>query len=143
MIRQQCGFTLVETLIVLVIFSVLTTVVISFSYHHLKVNQYEQAIERFRLTLHLAQLTAQQQKKEVSVYALHYKEVGSNMSYQDYRLNWVTPEGMTIHIHTNNQRIEFNVKGHVKELGKVEFITPQKSRKYSINLSKGRLRLIE
>ncbi|WP_431029832.1 competence type IV pilus minor pilin ComGD [Lysinibacillus sp. LZ02] len=143
MIRQQYGFTLIETLIVLMIFSLLTTVVISFSYHHLKINQYEQAIERFRLTLHLAQLTAQQQKKEVSIYAMNHKEVGSNMSHQDYRLNWVTPEGMTIHIHTNNRQIKFNVKGHVHELGKVEFKTPQKSTTYSINLSKGRLRLIE
>ncbi len=68
MIRDERGFTLIEMLLVLMIFSIITIIAVSFSYRYVKINQYEHAIEQLKLTLHVAQLTAQQEKTVTYVY---------------------------------------------------------------------------
>jgi len=53
------------------------------------------------------------------------------------------PEEMRVYFHTKNSIIRFTSNGNISEIGKVEIITPEKTMKYSINMSKGRLRFIE
>ena len=143
MMRDERGFTLVEMLLVLMIFSMITIIAISFSYRYVKMNQYEQAIEQSRLTLHLAQLTAQQEQTIVYVYSIGGNEIAIIPLIKEYELNWKTPEGMTVYFRTKGDRIKFNPNGSASEIGSIEIITPEKTIKYSINMSKGRLRFIE
>ncbi|MGM9951625.1 MAG: prepilin-type N-terminal cleavage/methylation domain-containing protein [Lysinibacillus sp.] len=144
MIRKDGrGFTLLETLLVLLILMVVTTVVMSFSYKHLKEDQYEQAIERFRLTLHESYMVAQEENRPVDVYIVKGRYVKTKRSIQQFDEIWELPEGMKITIYTTKTYITFTSKGSVAELGKVEITTPYKTIQYSINMSKGRLRLIE
>ena len=89
MTRDERGFTLIEMLLVLMIFSIITMIAVSFSYRYVKINQYEHAIEQLKLTLHVAQLTAQQEKVYVNVHA-----VGNNVyittKFKEYKYNWET-----------------------------------------------------
>ena len=143
MIRNERGFTLIEMLLVLMIFSIITIIAVSFSYRYVKINQYEHAIEQLKLTLHVAQLTAQQEKKVTHVYIVEGNRILLTTAFKEYELNWKMPEEMGVYFHTKNSIIRFNSNGNISEIGKVEIITPEKTMKYSINMSKGRLRFIE
>ena len=142
MIRNQRGFTLIEMLLVLMIFSSITIIAVSFSYRYIKINQYEYAIEQLKLTLHVAQLTAQQEKAFVYVYI-----IGNNVflttDFKEYKYNWEMPEGMSVYFHSNTNAIRFTANGNISEIGRLEIKTPEKTIKYSVNMSKGRLRFIE
>ena len=142
MMRNERGFTLIEMLLVLMIFSSITIIAVSFSYRYIKINQYEQAIEQLKLTLHVAQLTAQQEKTFVYVYIIG-SNVFSNIEFKEYNLNWEMPEGMSVYFHSNTNVIRFNSNGNISEIGRLEIKTPEKTIKYSVNMSKGRLRFIE
>ena len=143
MMRNERGFTLIEMLLVLMIFSTITIIAISFSYRYVKVNEYEHAIEQLKLTLHVAQLTAQQEETVAYVYILEGNNIVLTTAFKDYGLSWKLPEGMSVYFSQNNGAIRFNSNGNISEIGKVEIITPDKTMKYSINISKGRLRFIE
>jgi len=143
MMRDERGFTLIEMLLVLIIFSTITIIAVSFSYRYVKVNQYEHAIEQLKLTLHVAQLTAQQEEAAVYVYIQDGNNILLTTTFKEYELNWEMPEGMSVYFHTNSGTIHFISNGNISEIGKVEIITPEKTMKYSINMSKGRLRFIE
>ena len=143
MIRNEHGFTLIEMLLVLMIFSVVTIISISFSYRYVKINQYEQAIEQLRLTIHLAQLTAQQEEVTSYVRIGEENKIVLIASYTEHELSWKLPEGMLVYFQTNTNRIRFNSSGNISEIGNLEIKTPEKTKRYSINLSKGRLRFIE
>ena len=141
--RDDRGFTLIEMLVVLMIFSMITIIATSFSYRYVKMNQYEYAIEQLRLTLHVAQVTAQQKNTFAHVYIIEGNNVFLTTQFKEYELNWKMPEGMRVYFHTNSGSIRFTSNGNISEIGKVEIITPEKTMKYSINMSKGRLRFIE
>ena len=143
MTRDERGFTLIEMLLVLMIFSIITMIAVSFSYRYVKINQYEHAIEQLRLTIHLAQLTAQQEEAISYVRILEENKILLTALYKEHELNWQLPEGMHVYIYTNRNRIRFNANGHISEIGHLEIKIPEKTMRYSINLSKGRLRLIE
>ena len=140
--RNERGFTLIEMLLVLMIFSSITIIAVSFSYRYLKVNQYEHAIDQLKLTLHVAQLTAQQENMFVHVHS-----VGNNVyittGFKQHKYKWKIPEGMSIYFYPNRELIGFTGSGNISQIGRVEIKTPEKTIKYSINISKGRLRLIE
>lgn len=140
---ESRGFTLIETLLVLLILMIMTAIVMTFSFKQWKEAQYEEAIEKFKLTMYQAQMVAKQEQKVVNVYVVEQKYVKTGRSFPNYDTSWEIPNGMAINIYTNKTYITFNPLGSVKELGKVEFITPTKKITYSINMSKGRLRLIE
>ena len=143
MIRNERGFTLIEMLLVLMIFSIITIIAVSFSSRYLKINQYEQAIEQLRLTLHLAQLIAQQEETVAYVYSREGNKIVLITLFEEYELSWETPEGMSVYFYTKSNRIRFISNGSISEIGRVEIVTPEKTIKYSINMSKGRLRFIE
>lgn len=143
MTRDERGFTLIEMLLVLMIFSIITMIAVSFSYRYVKINQYEHAIEQLKLTIHVAQLTAQQEEVISYVRILEENKILLTALYKEHELNWQLPEGMHVSFYTNHNRIRFNANGHISEIGNLEIKTPEKTMKYSINLSKGRLRLIE
>lgn len=141
--NETRGFTLIETLLVLLILMIVTAVVMTFSFKQWQESQYEEAIEKFKMTLYQAQMVAKQEQTWVNVYVVEQKYVKTGRSFLNYDTTWAIPDGMAINIYTNQTYITFNPLGGVKELGKVEFITPTKKISYSINMSKGRLRLIE
>ena len=141
--RDERGFSLIEILLVLMVFSIITIITVSFSYRYVKINQYEQAIEQLRLTIHVAQLTAQQEELISYVRIREGNTILLSTAYREHELNWQLPEGMQVYFHTNNNRIRFNTNGNISEIGNIEIKTPEKTVKYSINISKGRLRLIE
>ena len=143
MTRDERGFTLIEMLLVLMIFSINTMIAVSFPYRYVKSNQYEHAIEQLKLTMHVAQLTAQQEELISYVRIREGNTILLSTSYREHELNWQLPEGMQVYFHTNNSRIRFNTNGNISEIGNIQIKTPEKTVKYSINLSKGRLRLIE
>lgn len=130
-------------MLVLLILMVIITVVMSFSYSQWKETQYEQAIEKFKLTLHQAQMTAIQEQTVVNVHVTENKYVKTSRSSFDYDTTWELPDGMTINIYTKKTFITFTASGHVRELGKIKFLLPDREIEYSINMSKGRLRRIE
>ncbi len=130
-------------MLVLLILMVIITVVMSFSYSQWKETQYEQAIEKFKLTLHQAQMIAIQEQTIVNVHITEKKYVKMSRSSFHYDTTWEIPDGMTINIYTKKTFITFTASGHVRELGKVEFLLPDREIQYSINMSKGRLRRIE
>ena len=134
---------MLETLLVLLVLMVVTAVVVSFSYKHLKEDQYEQAIEKFKLILHESYMAAQQERMNVEVHIVRGRYVKTRRAIQRFDATWELPEGMEINIYTTKTYIIFTAKGGVAEIGKVEIITPDKEFMYSINMSKGRLRLIE
>ena len=134
---------MLETLLVLLILMVVTVIVMSFSYEYWKEEQYEQAIDKFKLTLHEAYMMAQQENMNVEVYIVRGRYVQTRRTIRGVDATWELPKGMRINIYTNKTYIVFTATGRVAELGKVEIITPDKEFKYSINMSKGRLRLIE
>lgn len=134
---------MLETLLVLLILMVVTAVVVSFSYKHLKEDQYEQAIEKFKLILHESYMAAQKEKLNVEVYIVKGRYVKTRRAIQQFDAIWELPEGMKINVYAAKTYITFTAKGKVAEIGKVEIITPDKKFMYSINMSKGRLRLIE
>ena len=143
MMRDERGFTLIEMLLVLMIFSIITIIAMSFSYRYVKINQYEHAIEQLKLTLHVAQLTAQQENESVYVYIIEGNSILLTTQFKEYELIWKIPEGMRVYFHTKNSNIRFNYNGNISEIGTIEIITPEKTINYSINISKGRLRFIE
>ena len=134
---------MLETLLVLLILMVVTVAVMSFSYRHLKEGQYERAIDRFRLTLHESYMVAQQENISMDVYIANGKYVNIRRAGKWFEVVWELPKGMKIDIYTKKTYITFTAKGYVAELGKVEVTTPHGKFLYSINMSKGRLRLIE
>ena len=143
MIRDERGFTLIEMLVVLMIFSLITIIALSFSYRYVKIHQYEQAIEQLKLTLHVAQLTAQQHNTVAYVHISEGNTILLNTTFKEYDLIWKIPEGMQVHFKTSGNRIRFTSNGNIVGIGSMEIITPEKTMKYSINLSKGRLRFVE
>ena len=85
---------------------------------------------------------AQQEKVFVQVHAVR-NNVFITAKYKEYKYNWEIPEGMSIYFYPNREFIQFTDNGNISRIGRVEIKTPEETIKYSINLSKGRLRLIE
>ena len=126
MMRDERGFTLIEMLLVLMIFSIITIIAMSFSYRYVKINQYEHAIEQLKLTLHVAQLTAQQENESVYVYIIEGNNIVLTTAFKEYGLSWKMPEGMNVYFSQNNGVIRFNSNGNISEIGRLEIKTPKK-----------------
>lgn len=137
------GFTFIEMLLVLTIVMVVTASVMSISYRHFERNGYEQAVEQFRMTLHYAQTYAMENNQRITVSIVDRNTLIMYYEFEKRIIEWDFPEGMTAQIYTNDRKIHFTINGTIVQPGSVELITPKKTWKYSINFSKGRLRLIE
>ena len=135
------GFTFVEMLIVLTIVMIITTAVITVSYKHFQRNEYKNAIEQFRITMHYAQAYAIENKQKINLMIVDNKTLIRYYQFEKRIIELDFPEGMTAQIYTQDRRISFNLNGHIVHPGSIEFITPDTTWKYSVNFSKGRLRL--
>lgn len=130
-------------LLVLTIAMIILAAVMGVSYKHFQRNEYDRAIEQFRLTMHYAQTYAIQNEQRISLMIVDQKTLIMYYEFNKRIIEWDFPEGMEARIYTKDLKITFNFTGHILNPGSVEFITPDNARKFSVNFSKGRLRFIE
>lgn len=143
--RNERGFTLLEMLIVLFIFSVITLVASSMLFRFYEQKVYEQAEEKLRMTFHYAQRLAVEEQRDIYVYTMNSREMSIRTDVGTELFRWQLPEGMTADIEMlgTANRILFRGNGNLAQIGNLTISTPYKRENYSVNLSKGRLRLSE
>ncbi|MEO4052400.1 competence type IV pilus minor pilin ComGD [Solibacillus sp. CAU 1738] len=142
--NNERGFTLIEMLLVLAIFVIMSFIVFSFSLAHLQPDPFERAVRQFELDVREMQAYAMQNRAQITCWVI------SEIEFQSYRyvdghliLRRKFPPGMTVKIHTYDKRIVFKPSGSIVNFGTVEFNYKDQTVKYSINLGKGRMRLLE
>ncbi len=128
-------------LLVLTIVMIITGMVWSISYKHFQRDEYNRAVEQFRITMHYAQTYATENKQQINLMIVDNKTLIMYYQFEKRIIEWDFPKGMTAQIYTKDRKISFNLNGHIVHPGSIELFTPEKTWKFTVNFSKGRLRL--
>jgi len=137
-LRNERGFTLIESLLVLFcLMIVLTVTIVSISKRG---EQYEQAFEKFYMMTYEAQVLAKDKKTETEIIVRNENTVVLRYGNGEIVTSFTLPPQMTIRILTDDMKIRYTENGTISRLGNVAVITPKGRKDYSINMTYGRLR---
>ncbi|WP_107841695.1 competence type IV pilus minor pilin ComGD [Metasolibacillus meyeri] len=139
---DERGFTFIEMLFVLAVVSLLSFFVVTFSFRQMQLSVYEQTIQQFELDLIEMQALSINNGLTARCWIAEGKEFQCFQRYGELLISRQLPENMRINIYTTNTRIEFNGHGTIINFGKVEFVMGDRRMMYSINLGRGRMRLL-
>ncbi|WP_042473803.1 type II secretion system protein [Bacillus ndiopicus] len=142
MIRREGGFTFIEMLFVLAILSLISFFVVTFSFRQMQLDIYEKTIQQFELDLLEMQTLSMESGLTSRCWINGGKELQCFQRYDELLIARQFPDNITANIYTTNTRIEFTGYGTIINFGKIEFLMGERRTIYSINLGKGRMRLL-
>ncbi|MCT6922643.1 MULTISPECIES: type II secretion system protein [Bacillales] len=140
--RNEQGYSLIEMLFVLAVVALLSFFIVTFSFRQMQLDMYEQAIKQFELDLLEMQALAMNNGGTSRCWMIQGETLECIQRYGESLVLRKMPENMRVNIYTTNKRIEFNGYGSVINFGKVEFVMGNRRTMYSINLGRGRMRLL-
>lgn len=139
-LRNERGFTLIEMLVVLAIFTVVCSTVVIFTTDKLANYTNEQFIDQTELLIRLAQVKAIETKSNYEFVVFNCREIKvRNFSNRDEILyHQILPKDIEIFLSTTNSKIIFNTKGNIRSSGTVMYHFNDYGYRFSINMGKGR-----
>lgn len=139
-VQNEKGFTLVEMLVVLVIFTIICSSVLFFTTEKLKNYTNEQFIDQTELLIRLAQIKAIETKSNYEFLIFNCRKITvRNFSKRDEILyDQELPAGIEIFLTTTNSRILFNNNGNIRSSGTIMYHFNNYAYHFSINMGKGR-----
>lgn len=137
---NERGFTLIEMLVVLAIFTVICSTVVIFTTEKLTNYTNEQFIDQTELLIRLAQVKAIETKSnyEFSVFNCREIKVRNFSNRQEILYDQVLPEGIEIFLSTTNSKIIFNNNGNIRSSGSIMYHFNDYAYRFTINMGKGR-----
>ncbi|MFC7684726.1 competence type IV pilus minor pilin ComGD [Ureibacillus sp. GCM10028918] len=143
-IKNRKGFTLVEILLVLFIFLLISSIVFQIT---VKLSE-KRAVDQFfqQLVLDIQEMQARAIHNEETIYVQfyndnHYKvfdvSTGETILEKDF------PSNIKLDIYSNLKRFIINPKGEVSPFGTIKFDTPYGKKDLIIYIKEGRMRLVE
>ncbi|MER2106566.1 MAG: competence type IV pilus minor pilin ComGD [Solibacillus sp.] len=142
--HNERGFTLIEMLLVLTIFSVITSAVLHFSFDQIQRQTYKKTTNQIELAIRMAQMMAREGQHVI--YCEVFNETRFIIRRTPFDEPYYTqdlPEGMKMSITTERGRLQFQPSGNVTQMGKIYFFLNDERLFYTINLGKGRFLLYE
>ncbi|WP_342472596.1 prepilin-type N-terminal cleavage/methylation domain-containing protein [Metasolibacillus sp. FSL H7-0170] len=140
--RNEDGFTFIEMLLVLAIISLLSFLTLTFSLRQMKLDIYEKTVQQFELDLLEMQALSIKNGLATRCWVREGEELQCFQHYGELLISRHFPEGITANIYTTNTRIEFTGYGTIVNFGRIEFLMGERRMIFSINLGKGRMRLL-
>ena len=140
-VSSERGFTLIEMLVVLAIFMVISSSLLYVTTEKLTNYTNEQIIDQTEVLIRLAQVKSIESKSRYEIQVIncqmirvkHYADQGEILFEQ------TLPKGMRIFISTSNYRISFRPNGNGNSAGSMSYHLNGKYYSYSLNIGKGRL----
>ncbi|WP_408641601.1 competence type IV pilus minor pilin ComGD [Solibacillus palustris] len=139
-LQNEKGFTLIEMLVVLVIFTIICSSVLFFTTEKLTNYTNEQFIDQTELLIRLAQVKAIEKKSNFEFLVFNCRKITvRNFSSRDEILyDQVLPAGIEIFLSTTNSKIIFNNNGNIRSSGSIMYHFNNYAYHFTINMGKGR-----
>lgn len=138
--QREGGFTLVESLLVLFCISIVLIVTFPIFVVRLDHSLYEQAIQKFYITMYEAQYLAKTHNARTMITIEDSNKVTVTIERKGVASEWELPNGMMIHLDKLNNAISYTERGTISKFGTIVVETPDWEREYSINITYGRMR---
>lgn len=139
-LQREGGFTLVEMLLVLFCITIVLSVTFPIFTARLEHSLYEQAIQKWYLTMYEAQYLAKEQGRRTSITINNENIVTVTMDKVGVISQWALPYDMKVDLNHVNNGIRYTENGNISKVGKIIIETPLWTREYSINFTYGRMR---
>ncbi|WP_274307356.1 competence type IV pilus minor pilin ComGD [Solibacillus daqui] len=139
-IQNEKGFTLIEMLVVLVIFTIICSSVLFFTTEKLTNYTNEQFIDQTELLIRLAQAKAIETKSNYEFQVFNCRRITvRNFSQRDEVLfDQELPAGIEIFLSTTHSKILFNNSGNIRSSGTIMYHFNNYAYHFTINMGKGR-----
>lgn len=139
-VQDEAGFSLLEMLVVLMIFMIISSSVIIYTTKSLGTYTNEQYIDKTELIIRMAQLKAMEDReiynvKMDSCSKILIRKFASSDSFYEETL----PDHLVLYISTSNRILSFNQNGNVRTAGSMVYHFNDTVYEYSLNIGKGRL----
>lgn len=140
-ISNEHGFTLIEMLMVLAIFMIISSSLLFVTTEKLTNYTHEQIIDHTEVLIRLAQVKSMEtnSRYEISVFNCQKLIVKHQANTQDILFEQQLPEGIKIFITTSTHKITFRPNGNVSTAGSMSYHLKGNYYNYSLNIGKGRL----
>lgn len=140
-VQNERGFTLLEIVIVLAIFMVISTAVLYMSADKFTDYTNEQIINQTELLIRLAQTRAIETKSSYRFYTFNCREVfvRSNDNNGEILFAQTLPKGMKIYVSNASKKIVFSPNGNINNAGSIIYFLNDTAYKFSLNIGKGRM----
>lgn len=138
--QNEEGFSLIEMLVVMMIFMIISSSVMIYVTKSLATYTNEQYIDKTELVIRMTQLKAMEDREIYNIrmdscWKIMIRRSGSaDLFYEE-----VLPEHIALYISDYGQPISFNQNGNVRIAGSITYHFNDTVYEYSINLGKGRL----
>jgi len=140
---KEGGFTLIETLLVLMVVVIIATSAIRFTVKNIEKRQTENFFRQFQMDLHYLQSYAMANKVTVRVLFINNgTEFIGRVGIDNIIFRRKMPEGFSVNTQ-NSYRPQYLPSGNVAEFGVLTFHTPEGWRQLYIYIGKGRMFLDE
>lgn len=138
--HRQTGFTLLEVLLVLFCMTVVLAVTFPIFVTRLHYSLYEQAVQKFSMTMYEAQYVARELGERTTITIADGNVVTVMSEREGVISEWKLPEGMNIDLSKLNNKIHYTEKGTISKVGTIFIETPLWTKEYTINFTYGRMR---
>ncbi|MFY3793137.1 competence type IV pilus minor pilin ComGD [Ureibacillus sp. MALMAid1270] len=143
-LKNQKGFTFIEMLLVLTIFTLISTIVSQLTIKTFERQAIDQFLVQVSLDIQRMQTLSMREGTHTTITFLDkwYKGHIHN-DLTNYVFEKEYPSGITLESGSNLKKIKFYNNGEISDFGKVIFKTPFGKREVIVNIEKGRLRFVE
>ena len=140
-IGNERGFTLMEMLVVLAIFMVISSSLLFVTTEKLTNYTNEQFIDHTEVLIRLAQVRAMEtnSRYEISVFGCRRLVVRHHANTTEILHDQPFPEGIKVFIETSSDKITFRPNGNISTAGSITYYLNDSYYDYSVNIGKGRL----
>ena len=134
------GFTLLEMLVVLSIFMVVSTAILFFSHKPLLDFTEKQLMNQNELLIRMTQLISIEKENPHSFEIVNCRRIRiREMNREGVIYEQMVPSHIEIFITTPNSRLSFNTKGNAHAFGRIMYHFENVSYQYSVNIGKARI----
>ncbi len=140
-LHNERGFTLIEMLVVLAIFMVISSSLLYVTTEKLTNYTNEQIIDQTEVLIRLAQIRAIETNSMYELYAFNCRDIKmrSSTNKDEILFEQTLPEGMELFISASVGKIRFLPNGNIRSAGSISYHLDGFSYNYSVNIGKGRL----
>lgn len=142
-LKNHYGFTLIEVLLVLFIFLLITSIVFQVTVTLSEKRAIDQFFNQLMMDIHEMQARAKGNGETIFIQfdnGNHYK--ATSVSSGEIILEKDFPHNIQLDIYSNLKRFIINSKGEVSDFGTVRFNTPSGNKNLIIYIKEGRMRLV-
>lgn len=140
-LHNERGFTLIEMLVVLAIFMVISSALLYVTTEKLTNYTNEQIIDQTEVLIRLAQVKSIETKSMYELYAFNCRDImlRNSTNRDEILFEQTLPKGMELFISASSGKIRFHPDGNIRNAGSMSYHLDGFKYNFSINIGKGRL----